>query len=166
MLGVKKDSIHCILLQYRITESIRFKCYVQSFFKHLQGHDFTTSPGNPFQYIITFFAKKYFLISNLNLLWCILRLCLFLSLVTWEKRPTLTWTPPPFRQLQTAIRSLLSLLFTKINISYLQHTYCCKHVKVPESLANNDRDEWLKSSIYHGVHILRTNYINIKTFPE
>lgn len=49
---------------------------------------------------------------------------------------------------------------------HLWHSYCCKHMKLPESLANNDRNECLKNSSCLDVHILRTNCINAKTFPE
>ena len=59
--------------------------------------DSTTFLGSLFQCLTTLSVKKFFLISNLNLPWCNLRpLPLILSLVTWEKRPTLTSLQPPF----------------------------------------------------------------------
>ena len=59
-----------------------------------------------------FSVKKFFLISNLNLPWCNLRLFpLVLSLVPPEKRLTPTSLQPPFRQLTASCLLVLSLLF-------------------------------------------------------
>ncbi|KFV61666.1 hypothetical protein N307_08370, partial [Dryobates pubescens] len=50
-------------------------------------------------------ASHRTLAASLNLPWHSLRLCpLVLVLAAWEKRPTLTWLQPPFRELQTARR--------------------------------------------------------------
>jgi len=61
--------------------------------------DSTTSLGSPFQHLTTL-LEKYILTSYLNLPWSNKRLFpLFLSLVTREKRLTLTSPQPPFRLL-------------------------------------------------------------------
>jgi len=48
--------------------------------------------------LITLSVKKFFLVSNLNLPWCSLRMLpLISSLATWEKRLTPTLLQPPVR---------------------------------------------------------------------
>ncbi|KAK4829053.1 hypothetical protein QYF61_001858 [Mycteria americana] len=78
--------------------------------------DSTTSLGSLLQCLTTPSVNKFCLISNLNLPWCNFRpFPLVLSLVTWEKRLTPTSLQPPFRELYRAIRSLLGLLFSRLN---------------------------------------------------
>jgi len=58
-------------------------------FKYLQGWRLKYLPGQPVAMLDNPFGEKFFLIFNLNLLGCYLRLFpLVLSLVTWEKSPT------------------------------------------------------------------------------
>jgi len=65
------------------------KCFLNT---SMDG-DYTTSLGSSFQHLTTLSGKKFFLTSNLNLPWCNLRpFLLVISLVIWEKRPTLTTT--------------------------------------------------------------------------
>lgn len=76
----------------------------------------TISLGSLFQSLTALSVKKFFIISNLNLTWWNVRqFALILSLVIWERRPTHTVLWPPFRQLQRVIRSLLSLIFSRLN---------------------------------------------------
>ena len=76
-------------------------CLLKSF----RDGDWTTCLGSLFKCLITFYMKKCFLISNLNLPWHHLRpFCLILSLVTWEKRLTPTSLQPPFKWLWKMIR--------------------------------------------------------------
>jgi len=76
--------------------------------------DSITFLGSLFQYLTTPSENNFFLMSNLNLLWCSLRpLPLILSLVAWEKRPTPISLQLPFRELLRAIMSLLRLLQTE-----------------------------------------------------
>jgi len=70
--------------------------------KIFRDDDSTTSLSSLCQCITTL-SKTFFLISNLNLLWCNLRpLPFILSLNTWEKMLTST-SQPPFRELQRVI---------------------------------------------------------------
>ena len=63
------------------------KCHIYSLLNTSRDGDSTTSLGSLFQGLITLSVKNFFLISNLNLLWCNFRpFPLVLSLVTWEKR--------------------------------------------------------------------------------
>ena len=67
---------------------------------------------SPFQHLTSHLKNKFFLTSNLNLPRHNLKpFPLVLSLVTQEKRLTLSSPQPPFRQLKRAIRSPLSLSF-------------------------------------------------------
>jgi len=60
--------------------------------------DFTTSLGSPFQSLTTL-SEKYFLMYNLNLPWCNLKLfSLVLLLITSEERLTPTLPQPPSAQ--------------------------------------------------------------------
>ena len=58
-----------------------------------RSSDSTTSMGSLFHYLTALPENNFFLISNLNIPWQNLRLLpLALTLVNWEKRPTLTCT--------------------------------------------------------------------------
>ena len=65
--------------------STAFKCFLNT----SRDSDSTTSLDSPFQCLITFSEKKFFLLPNLNLPWCNLRLFpLVLLPVTHEKSST------------------------------------------------------------------------------
>ena len=73
------------------------KCHTYTFFEHLQGWWLHHFSGQPVQ-MLYHSVQKFFLISILNLPWPSLKaLPLFLSLVTWEKRPTPASLQTPFR---------------------------------------------------------------------
>lgn len=66
-----------------------------SSFSFFMDGDSPTSLGSPFQSPVTPSVSRFFLMSNLILPWHSLRLCpLTLSLVAWEKSPTLIWLHP------------------------------------------------------------------------
>jgi len=78
--------------------------------------DSTTSLGSLFQCLTTLSVKKFFLISNLSLPWWNLRpFPLILSPITSENGPIPLSLQSPFRYLKRAVRSLLSLLFPRLN---------------------------------------------------
>lgn len=77
--------------------------------------DSNTALRNLFQGLTILSIRTFFLIPNLNLPWHNLTpLPLFLSLAGWEKRPTFTWLHPLFRELWRALRSSLSVLFSRL----------------------------------------------------
>ncbi|KAK4832683.1 hypothetical protein QYF61_025144 [Mycteria americana] len=74
--------------------------------------DSTTSLGSLFQCLITLLMKKFFMISSLNLPWCNLsRFLLSYHLLLRRRNKTHLSTP----SFQRAIRSPLSLLFSRLN---------------------------------------------------
>lgn len=63
--------------------------------------------GRSFQCLIILSIKNFFLMTNLHLLWCNLRLSLPLTLIPWEKRPALFLLQPPFRSKKFFLQPLL-----------------------------------------------------------
>lgn len=72
----------------------------------------TTSLGSPVQCQITHSVKKCFLMTNLNLPWCISELSS--CPMPCENSPTPTWLQAPPREMQGAVSSPPSLLFSGI----------------------------------------------------
>ena len=78
--------------------------------------DSTTSPGSQFECLASLLEKKFFLKSTRNLPWLDwwrLPICPIMSYLEEETNPT---SPqPPYRELQRAIMTPLSLLFSRLN---------------------------------------------------
>lgn len=86
------------------------KCSIQNRFQHFQGWGFHHLLESLFQCHLS--VKKLFPISKLNILLHNLRpFLLVLSHISWRKG----WPQPPFWELWRAIRSPLSLLFSRLN---------------------------------------------------
>ena len=75
-------------------------CHIYTILEHFQGWWLNHFPRQPLPCLTTLPEKKFFLLSNLSLLWHNLKpLPLILLLITGGKRPTPTSPQSPFRYL-------------------------------------------------------------------
>ena len=94
---IRKEIQHCNIHYISFSKIGYLSTTSKWFLNTSRDGDSTTSLGSLFQCLTTLSANNFFLISNLNLPWCILKpFPLVLSPVTSEKRPTLLLLQSPF----------------------------------------------------------------------
>lgn len=123
------------------------KCHTYTSLKSLQGCQLYHFPGHSVQCLTSLLVKTFFLMSNLNLPWCNLRLFLLVMLlISWEKRLTPILLPGSCR----VMRSTLFLLFPRLNT--LSHSLnLCPPCPCP-SLKAFRTSCWLMVSHHRNLH--------------